>query len=72
MQNHIFWVTSQEPTVMFSKTYDDDPDYNIWRYDHRKDVGLNRLQQMTEYEYDHLRRPGLKPIKQVSYLLLPW
>ncbi len=66
MQNHMFWVTSEEPTVMYTKTYHDDPDYNIWRYDHIRNVGVNRLQQMMQYELEPLRHPGVKPIKQVS------
>jgi|LakMenEpi03Aug12_release.lakeMendotaPanAssembly.Ray.scaffolds.fasta_scaffold818407_1 hypothetical protein len=66
MQNHLFWVTSEAPTIMHSKTYDDDADYNIWRYDHLRNVGANRLQQMMQYELEPLPRPGLKPIKQVE------
>jgi|688.fasta_scaffold833690_1 hypothetical protein len=68
MPNHLFWVTSEQPTVMYSKTYDDDPDYTILRYDHYKNVGNNRLHQMMQYELDPIHRPGLKPIKQVCVL----
>jgi hypothetical protein len=28
---------------MYSKTYDDVPDYKIWRCDHLKNAGGNRL-----------------------------
>jgi hypothetical protein len=54
--NHIFWVDHEQPTVMVSKSFDNDP-IEV-RFDHNKKINGDRLHIMHSTPRTHVRMPG--------------
>ena len=54
--NHIFWVDHEQPTVMVSKQFDNDP--NEVRFDHEKKINGDRFTKILDSSFTQLQQPG--------------
>ncbi len=54
--NHIFWVDHEQPTVMVSKQFDNDP--KEVRFDHEKKNNGDRFSKILDSSFTQLQQPG--------------
>jgi hypothetical protein len=73
MKNHIFWVDSDQPTTMKTKTWikAEEEESQDMKKISKGGQALNRFETMINTKLLPLERPGLKPIKQVE-LFTKW
>jgi hypothetical protein len=64
--NHVFWVESTNPTVMFTKETAEEPTIPIQFRNDKVVCREERQQQLKQLPLQSVPAPGMKPIKQVE------
>ena len=69
--NHVYWVESMKPTVMFTKETAEEPTIAIQFWNDKVVSREEREQQLKQLPLQSVPTPGMKPIKQVE-LYMKW
>ncbi len=64
--NHVFWVESSTPTVMFTKERAEEPTITLNFCNDKFVRRESRIQQLREFSLKPVAAPGMKEIKQVE------
>ena len=64
--NHVFWVDSTIPTVVFTKETAEEPTIRLDFCNDKFVTRENRAQELKEFSLNPVQAPGMKAIKQVE------